>query len=332
MLYIIDKNTSKVIKIERDQQEKMFQKHVVLPLLPNRPPFEVPIKARDFYHHFGKITHDETGKIIEDLADYQYEFWDYKGWAINIKSQKVGISTSTLLEDFQYTCLPEGAGKDVLIVAPTMKAAQQHILDLKKWIRASARYSQYLITDVKELEELLFEEEKTKAYVIYIKNFYNSMFPSRIIALGGSLPSVWSWKRVGRIHMSDVAQIDMIEEKQNEFFSTVFSRLAITRGLCKIETPPAGQQGFIFRLYEKLIERDKGKDPKEDVSRMEFKLFITRVEDAINAGVITTDTLEAFRKTLDPYSFASKFGCSFINNANAWLKDTELSGDVWLTT
>src|SRR5207247_948442 len=112
------------------------------------------------------------------LTPYQYEFWKYPGNALAIKSQKIGLTTSSLMEDFQYTLLPEGAGKDVLIIAQNELIAKDHILTLKRMIHHSKKYSQFLITSPE-----VFKEEKSKDYVIFVKNLYNKKRLSRIIGL-----------------------------------------------------------------------------------------------------------------------------------------------------
>lgn len=332
--YLIDKNTGEAFQLSNQTESKLNAAYLGLDYLPKKPLIETPREAGAFYKTFGMLTHDKTGAVIEDLTDYQKEWWNYHGWALCIKSQKIGLSTSTLLEDFQYTTLPEGQGKDVLIIAQTMKAAQEHVLDIKRWVSSSRNYRNYLISSETEMDEILFEEEKTKALVIYIYNYKNPRHPSRIIALGGSIPSIWSWKRVGRIHMSDVAELDMIEEKQDEFFSTAFSRLAITGGICKIETPPAGQQGYIYRLHERLMMLEEGKQPdlNEDEKFFRFKLFKYPVQRGIDSHVIDRNYLAAQKEILTPMQYASKYLCQFTSAGNQWITEDMIKKENWITT
>ena len=82
---------------------------------------EVPRDPQKFYEDFGFLMHprirdkDNQSIPVTKLTPYQCEFWKYPGNALAIKSQKIGLTTSSLMEDFQYTMLPEGAGKDVLV-------------------------------------------------------------------------------------------------------------------------------------------------------------------------------------------------------------------------
>src|SRR5687767_14479949 len=63
---------------------------------------EVPLDPQLFYKDFGYLLHPKTGKDVEQLTDYQYRIWNSKTkYRVVIKSQKVGVSTSALLEDFQ---------------------------------------------------------------------------------------------------------------------------------------------------------------------------------------------------------------------------------------
>jgi hypothetical protein len=302
-------------------------------------PDKIPIDANEFYHDFGRLTHDRTGEIVDNLTPYQQEFWNYQDSALAVKSQKIGLSTSTLMEDFQYTLLPHGRGKDVLIFGQNLAAAKQHVLDLKKMIRASEKYRAFMI-DAKE--EILFDEEQTKVYVIFVRNPTNPAFPSRIIGLGSSIPAAWSWKRIGRVHMSDVAKLNMVEEKQDEFFSTVFSRLAITEGIIKIETPPAGQQGFVYRLATKLQKLLREKKEAEfkakwsgenlEQSMTKFRYFKYPAKLAVDANIISQSWLDQQLLLLGPLEYASKYGCKFVTTGNQWIDPKWIQRETWTTT
>ncbi|MDE2588564.1 MAG: hypothetical protein KGL95_02705, partial [Patescibacteria group bacterium] len=127
----------------------------------------VPRDPQKFYQDFGFLPHprlkDGGGQplLVQELTPYQYEFWKYSGNALAIKSQKIGLTTSSLLELFQFALLPEGAGKDILIIAQNQQLADDHIRTLKYQIYLSQKYSQFLITSPEEA----FREEKTKASV-----------------------------------------------------------------------------------------------------------------------------------------------------------------------
>ena len=59
---------------------------------------------------------------------------------------------------------------------------------------------------------MLLKEEKSKVSVAYIKNPDNPLKPSRIIALGASEGGVWSWKNMSKIHMSDIAATNLVDD------------------------------------------------------------------------------------------------------------------------
>lgn len=231
------------------------------------------------------------------------------------------------MEDFQSSILPRGQGKDCLIIGQNLGAAKQHILDLKKMIRSSEKYRGYMIDAP---SEILFEEEQTKAYVIYIRNISNPYYPSRIIGLGSSIPSVWSWKKVFRMHFSDVAELDMVEEKQDEFFSTAFSRVIITHGAIKIETPPAGQQGFIFRLVEKVKKMEKERLAWNENKIPRFKLFEYPATLAIKYGVMTQQDLDDELEILGPQLYSAKYECNFLSAGNQFFNQ-KWQTERWIT-
>lgn len=289
----------------------------------------VPRDPQEFYTDFGFLTHprlkDENGRplVVEKLAPYQYEFWAYQGNALAIKSQKIGLTTTSLLEDFQFTLLPEGAGKDVLVIAQNQLLADDHILTLKRMIRQSKKYSQFLLVTPEG-----FKEEKTKASVIYVKNPYDSNKPARIIALGKSEASVWSWKTVGKIHMSDVAKLDIKDQKN--FFAAVYSRLANTEGIIKIETPPNGQEGEVYNIYNKsrakTIEDENNvldtfaDDPADNASK--FKIFEFSAIEAVKAGIISREFLEQERHELGDLLFSQLYECNFLSVGNQWYNES----------
>ncbi len=250
---------------------------------------KIPLDPQEFYKDYGLLLHPKSGEYVEKLTDYQYKIWKNENnakYRVVIKSQKVGISTSALLEDFQKaitTC----KGKDILIIAQTQSHANEHLRTLKNLILNSEKYRQFLITNP---SELLLKEEKTKVGVAYIKNPDNALQPSRIIALGSSETQVWSWKQVGHIHFSDITASKLVDD--SSLFAAAFSRLANTDGTMLIETPPRRPVGKVYEIYEKYYVNKEHTDL--------FDITIVKAEEAVKAGLITADFLKAERERLGP--------------------------------
>jgi len=307
-----------------------------LRLIPETEPldFEIPRDPQIFYENFGFLSHprirDKNNQPVPvtKLAPYQIAFWKYPGNALAIKSQKIGLTTSSLMEDFQFTMLPEGAGKDVLVIAQNQMLANDHIRTLKYMIYRSRKYSQFLLTRPEEV----FREEKSKVSVIYVRNPYDRKRPSRIIGLGKSESSVWSWKNVGKIHMSDVAKLDMKE--QQTFFAAVYSRLANTNGVIKIETPPNGQQGEVYHIYnnsktriavDESISQTFVEDPDNNSSK--FKVFEFPAREAVSARIISEEFLDQERRELGDLLFSQLYECNFLPPGNQWYNESMIAFD-----
>lgn len=322
----------------------------------------IPADPQQFYEDFGYLLHPKTGEPVPELTPYQYDIWaDTTKYRLVVKSQKVGLSTSALLEDFQKA-LTTCKGKDILIIAQSQAHANEHLRTLKNLILNSEKYRHFLITKPSELS---LQEEKTKVGVAYIKNPDNQLQPGRIIALGSSETQLWSWKQVGHIHFSDITASKLVNDES--LFAAAFSRLANTDGTMLIETPPRRPKGKVFELYEKYhklqqhtplgpndhngnntlgnfpevsnnpkvsntsnvsnetinsvtvpqISQDSNdsqvvfKDTetplpknlgvvKKDSSNELFKVYIVKAQQAVNAGLITKEFLDAEKDRLGP--------------------------------
>jgi hypothetical protein len=100
------------------------------------------LDPQEFYNDFGYLLHPKTGEYVIELTDYQYKIWKNENnakYRVVIKSQKVGISTSALLEDFQKS-ITTCKGKDILIIAQTQSHANEHLRTLKNLILNSEKY------------------------------------------------------------------------------------------------------------------------------------------------------------------------------------------------
>lgn len=256
----------------------------------------IPEDPAEFYKDFGYIEHPRTREPIKQLTPYQYKIWNSKAkTTIVVKPQKTGVTTSCLLQDFQ-TAITKGKGRDILIIAQTLGHAIEHIHTLKYLIVNSPKYRKYLITNSKEM---YFKEEKTKLGAIYIKNPDNPFRPSRIIATPFSVHGVWSWKNVFRIHMSDVAATETIDDKS--VYEAAGTRFASTEGYWLIESPPNGTRNHYFELYEQY---KNNLDPTVNV-------IVVDIEEAINNNVVSREFLDAERRRLG-HTWFKYYGSSFL--------------------
>jgi hypothetical protein len=126
----------------------------------------IPLDPQEFYQDFGYLLHPKTGEYVQHLTDYQYNIWNDKynsRYRLVLKSQKVGITTSVLLEDFQDS-ITRFRGHDILVIAQSQNHANEHLRTLKNLILNSETYRQFLITNP---SELLLKEEKSKVSVAY---------------------------------------------------------------------------------------------------------------------------------------------------------------------
>ena len=284
----------------------------------------IPLDPQQFYEDFGYLLHPKTGEPVPELTPYQYDIWNDKTkYRLCVKSQKVGLSTSALLECFQKA-LTTCRGRDILVIAQSQFHANEHLRTLKNLILNSDKYKDFLITRPSELS---LAEEKTKVGVAYIKNLENSIQPSRIIALGSSDTQIYSWKNVKHILFSDITATKLLNDES--LFAAAFSRLANTDGTMLIETPPRRPKGKVFELYEKYHKQQQngiklqnnstpsgvlksennvlednpfGKDlpNPQDSSNELFKVYIVKAQQAVNAGLITREFLDAERERLGP--------------------------------
>jgi len=276
-------------------------------------PTDIPLDPDEFYQDFGLLEHPLTKKPVQHLTSYQYAVWKdgqrYRYREV-IKSQKVGIITSSLIEDFQKaitTC----KGKEILIIAQDTDHAKDHLYTLRKLISNSAKYSKFLIS---KPTELLLKDEVTKVMQLFIHNPDNPHKPTRIIGLGGSNPgSIWSWKEVAHIHMSDIAASTRINDA--EVFGAAFSRLANTNGTMLIESPPRAPSGMLYKIYE--MSRLKKNIDNSEIGQ--FKIHEIPATMAVDAGLITQEFLDAERERLGPL-YPMYYECDFYNSSSTWYR------------
>ena len=96
---------------------------------------------------FGLLPHPKTGEPVTALSAYQHKVCKagfYHKYRLIVKSQKIGLTTSVLLEDFQRA-LSECKGYEILLIAQTISHAHEHLYTLRYRILNSDKYSQYLL-------------------------------------------------------------------------------------------------------------------------------------------------------------------------------------------
>jgi len=124
-------------------------------------PTNIPLDPDEFYQDFGLLEYPLTKKPVQHLTANQYAVWKdgfrHKYREV-IKSQKVGITTSLLIEDFQKS-ITTCKRKEILVIAQDTDHAKDHLYTLRKLISNSQKYSKFLIN---KPTELLLKDEVTK--------------------------------------------------------------------------------------------------------------------------------------------------------------------------
>lgn len=267
---------------------------------------DIPLDPQEFYEDMGCIIlHPKTGERIRKLADYQIEFWKSclpkpvgmgYNYALCIKSNKIGLTTSELYGDFQ-SLIKIAPGKQVLIVAQTQEMANDHLYTLKRDILSSEKYSKFLIT---HSIEGLSKEEQSKVKTLFIRNPLNKYKPARIIALGPQESGSVSWKEAYRIHISDITKSRIDYDRT---IAGLFTRPANTQGVIKIETVPAQPKGWV---YERAVDSP---------SNFFFRTY--NYEYGVKAGIMSLqfieDQKESLKNLFDNF-YDCKFGSTAIGN------------------
>ena len=120
--------------------------------------------------------------------------------------------------------------------------------------------------------------------MLFIQNPDNPSQPTKIIGLGGNEASIWSFKEVKHIHMSDIAVIT--KKDYSGVINAAMTRLANTDGTMIIETPAYGPRGKVYEIYM------QSKLAKGDSIEGQFKLFTIPAREAVAANLISQEFLE----------------------------------------
>jgi len=280
---------------------------------------KIPTDIQKVYENIGLLTHPDTGEPVPKLTAYQKQSWmdnfRYK-YNLKVKSQKIGLSTSELMADFNRMIIPTKGHKysnastmgfETLLIAQSYPHAKEHMRTLYEMIIQSEEYRDFIVE--KPSEEMI-KTDRTKANILIVRNPENPSKPSRFIALGPTASGIWSWKKVKHIHMSDVAAIDQIDDRQ--MFAAAFSRLANTRGSMTIETPPRGEQGTVYKLYKDV--KTQGSEAFE-AAKFNYREYPATM--AIESGLMTEEWLEGERER-QGVLYGMLYECKFLNPATTW--------------
>jgi hypothetical protein len=284
----------------------------------------IPNGLDEFYANVGHFTNQKTNEHVVTLAPHQVQTWDDREksrYRLYLKSQKIGLSTMMLLEDF-HIALTTGRGKEILVISQSKEKAQDHIQDLKKMIAGSV-YADFLI-DRPTTEDDFLRDERSKIDTIYLRNPSNPISPTKIRALGiTSVGSLVSFKRVCHVHMSDVTLADMTEERFAEAFGGIFSRLVNTEGTMVIECPPRGPVGPVFNIVDEddSLKRDgftvQLEEGKEALTPSGFLVRRYTYQVGVDCGMITDSFMEKERRRLGVL-FGMYYMADFYSTDQTW--------------
>jgi hypothetical protein len=251
-----------------------------------------------FYLSFGMLTHPFTKEKVKRLAPYQYEWWNdilNYNYNICIKSNKIGLSTITLIALFQNCLMKASAGNEKLIIAQTHQMAKEHLYTLRQLLLNSPTYKSTLIM---RPGKYLLKDEVSKTTQLFIHNPYDPGRPTRIIGLGASAASSVSWKNVDFIHVSDITKASI---DYTEVLDGAFTRLAMTRGKMAIETIPRGPKGKVFEIYQNAV-----------AGKNDFKHHKYDIAMAIQAKLVDQHFIDEEHRRLGAF-YPEYYGAEFIS-------------------
>lgn len=251
-----------------------------------------------FYRSIGLLTHPYTKEKVERLAPFQYDWWNSildNKYNICIKSNKIGLSTITLMALFQNCMLKSGAGNEKLVIAQTSKMAKEHLYTLRQMLLASDNFRSAVIMRPRKN---LLKDEASKVTELFIHNPYDPIRPTRVIALGASAASSVSWKNVDFIHVSDITKS---ATDYTEVLDGAFTRLAMTQGKMCIETIPRGPRGKVYEIYRNAV-----------AGKNDFKWFKFPIDLAIQHGLVSQTFIDEEKRRLGAF-YPEYYGAEFIN-------------------
>ncbi len=137
---------------------------------------------------------------------------------------------------------------------------------------------------------IVFRDQVTKVGTILLENPDDPSSPTTIIALGPKEGSIWSYKTVKHVHISDIAATDQVSD-YGPSINAALTRLANTNGTMVLESPPRGPQGKLYDIWRNAIEK-RPDDAGPDISFWPIKI---PAKKAVDAGLIKQDYLDNMR-------------------------------------
>ncbi len=276
-----------------------------------------------FYEELDHPFFDSFSKEpVYTLAKLQFDIW--KLHLLNkllmiLKSQKIGISSLCILITLWHA-LTDCMGMELIINAQSDEQAKTHAQDLRRIIKGSSKYKDYLI-DTAFTGLGLLKDEVTKVHTIYLHNPLKPTNPTKIIVVGMSPGALLSHKRVGFIWSSDSTISQLTSSKKEEVWGAMLSRRANTQGPVIVECPARDPSGPVYNewdRFEKMLESKEKPNPLHD-----FHCYKFRYELGIRDGFFTADFIAAEKRRLGPL-FGTFYEADFFASGHTWYKKDQL--------
>ena len=246
-----------------------------------------------------------------------------------LTSQKIGLSSLGIVMTLHHA-LTDCQGFQIIILAQSIEKSEEHADDMVKMLQGSLKYRDYLISrSTENISRMGSQRDKTRVQQVMIQTRDRSREATRIYVLPPTAPSIASLKRVKFIWASDITIIRDLPERQEVYFQALTSRLILTEGSIFIECPTVGHLGPIYDLDDKFQALTKaGRSP----GRHEFYVDRIKVKEAVDAGLMTQEAVDAERKDHGPM-FDAFFNADWFAGDSVWYRKDQLSRTTkWATS
>ena len=270
------------------------------------------------YPFFSSVTKEPILKLARLQLDVWYDHITHK-MIIILKSQKIGISSLCILITLWHA-LTDCMGMELIINAQTDDQAKTHAQDLRRIIKGSAKYRDYLI-DTAFTGLGLLKDEVTKVHTIYLHNPKKPTQPTKIIVVGMSPGALLSHKRVGFIWSSDFTISQLTSTKKEEVWSAMLSRRANTEGPVIVECPARDPSGPVYTAYERFERQTKEHEKINPLQ--DFFVFKYKYDLGLRDGFFTPEFIESEKRRLGPL-FGTFYEADFFASGHTWYKQDML--------